>query len=455
MSTLKVNNIIPYTGDTVYIDAILDNPTINELSTSFDARIIAATNEQDLSSFETIANVEALSASIATTDGNITTSITNLSSSVNSRFNIIENGKYPTTGSNVFNGNQTITGSLYVSANLIVQGSSSIQNISSSTLNIGTNLITVNAQNPSVRFGGLAVIDSGSSPVRSGSMLFDSVENQWIYVHQGNTVVTSSLLIMAAETYNNVGNEIHPTTNRIMKSIVDEHIGDSNISDNGTKVTIDVNTDITGSLRVTSAISASTFTGLGNLTLFSSSIDNQLNALEAVTGSLITSASANRISITNLNAATSSYETKGRGIVSGSSQITLSSTTGFTTFSSSVATSIATIPQIPFTEVISKTSVSNPSNYTLYSFPTASYNGAKLVFVATERSGETPSNRSTTFEILIAQGNNLVTNIQTYQIKSQSTSPAPTITTVISGGNVLVRITESGTFNYSGYIQLF
>jgi hypothetical protein len=339
--------------------------------------------------------------------------------------------------------------------------------------------VTVNAQNPSVRFGGLAVIDSGSSPVRSGSMLFDSIENQWIYVHQGNTVVTSSLLIMAAETYNNVGNEIHPTTNRIMKSIVDEHIGDSNIVDNGTKVTIDVNTDITGSLRVTSAISASTFTGLGNLTLFSSSIDNQLNALEIVSASLITSASLNRTSIANLNAATSSYETKGRGIVSGSSQlttafdarylqingdgvvsgssqITLSGVNGFTTFSSSVATSIANIPQIPFTELISKTSVSNPSNYTLYSFPTASYNGAKLVFVATDRSGgENPSNRSTTFEILIAQGNNLVTNIQTYQIKSQSTSPAPTITTVISNGNVLVRVTESGTFTYSGYIQLF
>ena len=433
MSTLRINHITPYSGDTVYIDGILESQTITNLSQSLDARIIAATNEQDLTSFETIANVSALSSSI----------VSQQYSKLNSN--------------NTFNGNQTITGSLYVSQNLIVQGSSSIQNISSSTLNIGTNLITVNAQTPSVRFGGFAVIDSGSSPNRSGSILFDSVENQWIYVHQSSTVSTSSLLIMGPRTFDAIGNEIHPTTNRIMKSTYDEHIGDSNISDNGTTITMLSNTDVTGSLKVTSAISASTFTGLGNLTTFSASVDNQLSALEIVSGSLITSASVHRVSITNLNAATSSYETKGRGIVSGSSQITLSSTNGFTTFSASVATSIATIPQIPFTDLISKTSVSNPSNYTLYSFPTASYNGAKLVFVAIDTSGGEggSTNRSTTYEILIAQGNSLVSNIQTYQIKSQSTSPNPTITTVISGSNVSIRITDTGTFSYKGYIQLF
>ena len=81
-------------------------------------------------------------------------------------------GSYATTGSNIFIGNQTITGSLYVSQDLIIAGSSSIQHISSSVVNIADNIITVNAQNPAVRFGGLAVIDSGSSPQVSGSLLF-------------------------------------------------------------------------------------------------------------------------------------------------------------------------------------------------------------------------------------------------------------------------------------------
>jgi len=427
MSTLKINHITPYSGDTVYIDGILNSTTITDLSESLDARIVAATNEQDLSSFETIANVSALSASIAVTDSNTQTTITNLSSSVDSRLDLVEGGKYATTGSNTFNGNQTITGSLYVSQNLIIQGSSSIQNISSSTLNIGTNLVTVNVQNPSSRFGGLAVIDSGSNPQRSGSLLFDATENEWLMVHQNASTITSSLLIMGPETYNNVGNEIHPTTNRIMKSIVDEHIGDSNILDNGTKVSIDVNTDITGSLKVTSAISASTFTGVGNLTTFSASLDSR--------------------SITNVNSAA--------GAFASASAYSSSLNSRITSVSASLANTIASLPSLPTIDTISKISVSNPNNYTLYSFPTASYKGAQLTFAATEAGDENNSGRSTTYNILIAQGNNLVTNIQTYQLKSQSTSPAPTITTIISNGNVLIRITDSGTFNYTGYINLF
>ena len=193
---------------------------------------------------------------------------------------------YAITGSNTFIGNQIISGALYVTSDVIVRGSASIQNITSSQLNIADNIITVNTIQPTVRFGGFAVIDSGSSPQRSGSLLFDSQENQWIYVHQSTPVVTSSLLIMAAETYNNVGNEIHPTTNRLMKSVNDEHIGDSNISDNGTTVSINSNTEVTGSLKVTTSISASTFTGLGNLSSFSASVDSQLTALEIYSASL-------------------------------------------------------------------------------------------------------------------------------------------------------------------------
>ena len=66
------------------------------------------------------------------------------------------------------------------------------------------------------------------------------------------------------------------------------------------------------------AINAST----ASLNTFSGSQLSQNSNLATITGSLITSASNAVISITNLNAASSSYETKGRGIISGSSQIT-------------------------------------------------------------------------------------------------------------------------------------
>ena len=159
---------------------------------------------------------------------------------------------FATTGSNTFQANQTITGSLFITQNLVVAGSSSIQYISSSVLDIADNIITVNAFNPGVRFGGLAVIDSGSSPQVSGSILFDSIKDQWIFVHQNQAVVTSSVLLMGPEVYNNIGNETYLSANRLPKGSGIEHLRDSNISDTGTVVSVNSNTQVTGSFTVVS-----------------------------------------------------------------------------------------------------------------------------------------------------------------------------------------------------------
>ena len=162
------------------------------------------------------------------------------------------------------NGDTIITGSLTITNNLIVQGSSSIQYITSSQLNIGDNIISVNTINPSFRFGGISVIDSGSSPQTSGSLLFDSQNNQWIFVHQNTTgsPVTSSVLIMGPQTYDNVGNETTITANRLTKGTggdLGEHIGDSNITDTGTLVSINSNTVVTGSLTILQTGSGNAF----------------------------------------------------------------------------------------------------------------------------------------------------------------------------------------------------
>jgi hypothetical protein len=164
---------------------------------------------------------------------------------------VAKSASLATTGSNTFIGNQTITGSLVVTSNFTLLGSASIQYISESTLNIGTNLITVNTNTPSVRFGGLAVIDSGSSPLTSASFLYDSVQDEFIFVHRGDgTNITSSHFVLGPETYNSLGNETYLTVNRIPKGVGNEHLNDSNISDNGSLVNINSNTNITGSLLV-------------------------------------------------------------------------------------------------------------------------------------------------------------------------------------------------------------
>jgi len=251
-----------------------------------------------------------------------------------------------TNSTNVFTGNQTITGSLFISQNLIVQGSSSIQNISSSTLNIGTNLITVNTLNPGTRFGGLAVIDSGSSPSISGSILFDSINDQWIFVHQivSGAATTSSVFLMGPQTYNSLGSEVYPTTNRVVKSINAEHIGDSNITDDGTTISLGSNVTITGSVTVSGTVDGVDVSVLNsNINSFSSSALTRLSALEVETSNLESFTSSINTTIkSKLDAdgvisssaqLTTTFDarylnTGGDSVVSGSSQITLSSTTG-------------------------------------------------------------------------------------------------------------------------------
>ena len=195
-------------------------------------------------------NYYSVSSSLATTDAGIKTRLSSIEALT---------GSIATTSTNTFIGNQTITGSLYVSQNLIVGGSSSIQYITSSQLTIGDNIISLNANVPALRFSGIEVIDSGSSPQVSGSLLFDSVDNEWIFVHQAtNTAaITSSTVITGPETLNNLGNETHLTDNRVPKTINGFHIVDSNTVDDGTTIRHLTNTEVTGTLKITGTIVSS------------------------------------------------------------------------------------------------------------------------------------------------------------------------------------------------------
>ena len=167
---------------------------------------------------------------------------------------------------NTLNQNLTVNGTLNVT-NLNAL-TSSIQYITSSQLDISTNIIKLNTTAP-LRYGGIAVVDSGSSPQTSGSLLFDSQNNQWIYVHQSTagSPTTSSILIMGPQTFNNIGNEITIGTNRLTKGSagdLGEHITSSNITDTGTVVSINSNTEVTGSLTVNGSFIATGSNGTIN-----------------------------------------------------------------------------------------------------------------------------------------------------------------------------------------------
>jgi len=201
-----------------------------------------------------ISTLQSFTASIGTTNtftasaSSRLDSIETITASNVARLNSLEikTGSLATTGSNTFIGTQTITGSLFISANLIVQGTSSLENITASAVSIGTNIVNLNTANPAIRYAGLVIGDSGSVG-GSGSFLYDSVQDEMIFVHRGSsTVVTSSVVLMGPQTFDTLGTETYPTSNIIQKGTGNEHLVDSCIFDDGTTTCIKNNLITTG-----------------------------------------------------------------------------------------------------------------------------------------------------------------------------------------------------------------
>jgi hypothetical protein len=191
-------------------------------------------------------------------------------------------GSFATTGSNEFIGNQSIFG------NLNVYGTSSISYITSSQLNISTNLITVNTSTPSIRFGGLAVYDSGSTGL-TGSMLWDSQANHWIYTNPSGSSYSGGMLISGPRNTGSIGNEQGTTLNALMKGQGGDHITSSALFEDGSTFTSKVNTVITGSLTVTGIINGS-LTGSIESASYASTSSRATNATSASYASIASQA---------------------------------------------------------------------------------------------------------------------------------------------------------------------
>jgi hypothetical protein len=226
-------------------DSIVTNDNLSSLN-AFTASNFT-TNTFTSSTLARLDSIEIVSASNNTRIGDIET----FTSSTTARVNSLEDksGSLATTGSNTFFGTQTFSGSVYIKENLIVQGSSSLQNITASAVDIGTNRIILNVDNPSVRYAGISVYDSGSTG-GTGSLWWDSVENHWLYEHPSDSAApyNSAILISGPKNAGNLGEELGLVNNYIVKSVGGDHISSSAIYDDGTTIALKSNTQITGSL---------------------------------------------------------------------------------------------------------------------------------------------------------------------------------------------------------------
>ncbi len=274
-------------GNTVSFSSSVSSDLINlEIKSASVDISITNINSVTASNIARLSNLESKSSSVDISVSSLNTfSASNDNTSLNSK-----TGSYATTGSNTFFGTQTYSGSVYIANDLIVQGSSSIQYISASSVSIGTNIVQLNTANPSVRFAGLTIIDSGSIG-GSGSFLYDSVQDEFIFVHRGNgTNVTSSHFIMGPETFDSLGNETYLTCNILTKGTGKEHLVDSCIFDNGTTTCIKNNLVGTGTACFTGNVYTPNLATTGSNTFV-----NTQNI------SLTAAGQSNGLKLTNLN----------------------------------------------------------------------------------------------------------------------------------------------------------
>lgn len=151
---------------------------------------------------------------------------------------------------NTFTGTQTFD-------NIAVNGTGSfayIQSITGSAKIIGDNYIILNNDTPTERYAGVVVQDSGSTAT-TASFEFDGATDDWFYEYSTDGGVTTDHgVAMFGPEYNTKGSPVYPTNDTILKGNGGHHVLDSNISDDGTTVTINAGTQFNQSGSMTGGI---------------------------------------------------------------------------------------------------------------------------------------------------------------------------------------------------------
>lgn len=200
----------------------------------------------------------------------------------------------------------TLDGSnVTINGNFTVSGTQTI--VDSTTVQIGDNIIELNGSEAAN--GGLYVADATSPNLATGSLLWNSTNDYWmagtkdneskVLVAGGDNVVSGSAQITAADT-----------------------VGFST----SVKTELDANTVISGSSQVNA----------DSITNFDSNVKDKLNVEGVISGS----SQVNADSITNFDSNVLDYNNS-LNVISGSSQVTIGDTTGYTAFSSSIASAIS------------------------------------------------------------------------------------------------------------------
>ena len=238
-NTLYTNNIGGYDGGDLNIGAdgavyiFSDNNRWIELSTQ---------NAEGGTNFSYVNN-----DGVSFTTYDVTSGLTHKVLLDNTGSLILENVSLSLTGSLNVSGSLDIQGvthihnDLYVSGNLSILGSGSVVHISSSQVDLGTNIINLNTYAPFERFAGISVYDSGSSAGVTGSLLWDSTNNVWIYANPSGSNYASARFIAGPINTGSLGDEMGLSNGHFPIATGDDHISDSLLTYLGTELALNTN----------------------------------------------------------------------------------------------------------------------------------------------------------------------------------------------------------------------
>jgi hypothetical protein len=168
--------------------------------------------------------------------------------------------------------------------------SQSTQYVTSSQLIVADNKIIVNVTDLQ-RFGGLSVIDSGSTSPATASIYWDSLNHNFIYENLSGSGYNSAIFIAGPQNYGPLGNEVGLTTNRIPVAVGSDHI-DSRPQSSSIRIDFPSRlTHIEAGLVVTGSITAQG--GLTGSILGTSSYSQNSNLLDGLDSTVFSTTGSN------------------------------------------------------------------------------------------------------------------------------------------------------------------
>ena len=281
-------------------DGLAWNATTNTLSASGVVSSSAAWHNTmtvtGASTFGGLVSASAgLTSSVIYDSGTLTVAgTTNLINTTNNANFSTNNALYLAGGATIAQ-DLWVSGSTTIAGNLTILGTGSVVNISSSTVIIGDNRLTLNSAVPIQRYAGIDVFDSGSGTFVNqvtSSFLWDGLNDNWLLVtansSSGAPLTQSSAIIIGGPS-GSFGSEAKLTNNFLPKSqVTGKNITDSKVSDDGTTM-----------LYAGTTISGSQISASGNLWVAGSG-GNGTGSITYATGVLVTyvTGSFNTLTIT-------------------------------------------------------------------------------------------------------------------------------------------------------------